>query len=349
MFKKLRILFCASGFNGELSKTRVADEPIQEQADHIIARTFDWAEIESVTGGFNSTVIGEGGFSTVYLARFSRQLGAVKLCRSSERLQRIFRQELDVLKIVKHPHIVRLLGFCEERDEGVLVMEFVPNGNLHERLHGKGHTISILSWSQRILIAYQLAKALEYLHELCDPQIIHGDIKSSNILLDSNFHVKLCDFGSARIGFSTAIHPQSRSNRSNHIVGSPGYVDPHSLRFGMITKKSDVYSFGVLLLELITGAEAYCGETEKRLTTVIGPRLKERDQKGLIDLVDRRLKGRFDVKEMEEMVELAVKCIGENPSLRPSMTEAMKIIGEKTVGSVSCEKFDGKYKMKIKH
>lgn len=129
MFEKLRCLFCASGFSGACSKeyrpdcidrvrgnNRVADEPnTEENGKHMIACRFGWTEVESITGGFNSAVIGEGGFSTVYLARFSRCLGAVKVCRSSERLQRLFRQELDVLRTVKHPHIVRLLGFCDER------------------------------------------------------------------------------------------------------------------------------------------------------------------------------------------------------------------------------------------
>ncbi|KAF3322435.1 receptor-like protein kinase [Carex littledalei] len=346
MFEKLRCLFCASGFSGACSKdrpdyidrvrgnNRVADEPnTGEHGKNIVARRFGWTEVESITGGFNSAVIGEGGFSTVYLARFSRCLGAVKLSRSSERLQRLFKQELDVLRTVNHPHIVRLLGFCDERDEGVLIMEFVPNGNLHEKLHGTRCNQSILSWSQRMLIAFQLAKALEYLHELCDPQIIHGDIKASNILLDGNMHAKLCDFGSARVGFSATVQPQTRSNRVNQIMGSPGYVDPHFLRSGMITKKSDVYSFGVLLLELITGLEAFCTKTEKRLTVLLAPQLSERE-KGLGELVDQKLGGIYDAKEGADMVELAMSCVGENPSLRPSMTEVVRIIREKAIASI---------------
>ncbi|KAJ4746825.1 Leucine-rich repeat protein kinase family protein [Rhynchospora pubera] len=347
MFEKLRFLFCASGFNGACYKdrsdcidrvrgnNRVANEPeIGENGKKLIARRFGWTEVESITGGFNSAVIGEGGFSTVYLARFSKRLGAVKLCRSSERLQRLFRQELDVLRTVNHPHIVRLLGFCDERDEGVLVMEFVPNGNLHEKLHGTQSNRSILSWSQRMVIAFQLAKALEYLHELCDPQIIHGDIKASNILLDGNLHAKICDFGSARVGFSATVQPQPRSNRANQILGSPGYVDPHFLRSGMITKKSDVYSFGVLLLELITGVEAFCTKTEMRLTVSLAPQLSNRE-KGLGELVDEKLGSHYDAKEGADMVELAMSCIGENPSLRPSMTEVVRIVREKAIASIS--------------
>jgi Protein kinase domain len=127
MFEKMRCLFCATGFSGACSKdrrdcidrvrgnNRVSDEPSTEENEKLIIVQFRWTEVESMTGGFISAVIGEGGFSTVYLARFSKCLGAVKVCRSSERLQRLFRQELDVLRKVKHPHIVRLLGFCDER------------------------------------------------------------------------------------------------------------------------------------------------------------------------------------------------------------------------------------------
>jgi serine/threonine protein kinase len=213
-------------------------------------------------------------------------------------------------------------------------MEFVPNGNLHEKLHGTQSNQSILSWSQRMLIAFQIAKALEYLHELCDPQVIHGDVKASNILLDGNMHGKLCDFGSARVGFSATVQPQSRANRINQIMGSPGYVDPHFLRSGMITKKSDVYSFGVLLLELITGIEAFCSKTETRLTVLLAPKLSE-IEKGVRELVDKKLGCIYDAKEGADMVDLAMSCIGENPSLRPSMTEVVGIIREKATASIA--------------
>uniref|UniRef100_J3N439 Protein kinase domain-containing protein n=1 Tax=Oryza brachyantha TaxID=4533 RepID=J3N439_ORYBR len=119
------------------------------------AMRLPWSQVEAMTGGFTSAVVGEGGFSTVYLARISGALAAVKVHRSSERLHRVFRQELDALLRVRHPHIVRLLAFCEQQEEGVLVLEFAANGNLHERLHGGGKAAGTMPWARRVSVALQ--------------------------------------------------------------------------------------------------------------------------------------------------------------------------------------------------
>ncbi|WOL10061.1 putative receptor-like protein kinase [Canna indica] len=288
-------------------------------------RQFGWAEVESLTGNFApSAVIGEGGFSTVYLARLPPDAVpvALKLHRSSERLHRAFRQELDVLLRLRHPHIVPLLGYCDDREEGVLVFEFVPNGSLHEKLHGDSS--SVLPWARRMAIAYQLAQALDYLHDGCNVQIVHGDVKASNVLLDGRLEPKLCDFGSARVGFSAAVLPRA----VHPMLGSPGYIDPHYLRTGMVTKKSDVYSFGVLLLELITGTEAFDSAAERMLTAAVGPALRD-PENNAGELVDRRLAGEYDAAEAAAAASMAAACIGANPSLRPSTAELVRGMAEK--------------------
>ncbi|KAG1362245.1 salt tolerance receptor-like cytoplasmic kinase 1 [Cocos nucifera] len=325
---------------GHHSGARVADGPDPEPELEPVKgepapRRFGWPEIESLTGNFTSSaVIGEGGSSTVYLASHpspSSSLAALKVLRSSERLHRAFRLELDVLLRLRHPHIVRLLGFCDDREEGVLVFEYVPNGTLHEKLHGSGG--AVLPWNRRVAIAYQVAQALDYLHERCDLHIIHGDIKASNVLLGETLDAKLCDFGFARMGFSAAVQPPS--TRSTHpMMGSPGYIDPHYLRSGIVSKKSDVYSFGVLLLELITGMEAFCSEREQLLTTVICPALRDTGT-GAEEMMDPRLNGEYDAKEAAAMAALAALCVEENPSLRPSMAEVLRTMGQKTSSSIS--------------
>ncbi|KAJ0969059.1 hypothetical protein J5N97_021936 [Dioscorea zingiberensis] len=208
------------------STARVADGPDPSITTKDAARRFQWSEIETHTGNFTSTVIGEGGFSTVYLADLPAGSAAVKVLRNSERLHRAFRLELDILLRLRHPHIVRLLGFCDDRDgeRGALVFEYVPSGSLHEKLHNDGET-GALSWPQRVSIVFKLAAAMDYLHEGCELQIVHGDIKSSNVLLGEHLEPKLCDFGFARMGFSAAVQPRD----ANHMMGSPGYVDPHYL------------------------------------------------------------------------------------------------------------------------
>lgn len=212
-----------------------------------VVREFNWADIRKMTGNFEK-MIGTGGFSTVYLGRFSggaasrSALGAVKVHTGSERLNLAFRQELDILLRISHENIVKLIGFCDDEGnppfrnsirnhsmrtlaildttvrsdsafsssnvlgEGALVFEYIPNGNLQEKLHGhRSGTDSVLSWRNRMAIAHQLARAIEYLHERCSPQIVHGDVKASNILLDGGLNCKLCDFGSAKMGFSSLV------------------------------------------------------------------------------------------------------------------------------------------------
>ncbi|KAF0932877.1 hypothetical protein E2562_012197 [Oryza meyeriana var. granulata] len=273
-----RLLCCGGGGDG------IAESDHHQAAAGAksAARQLSWAQVEAMTRGFTSAVVGEGGFSTVYLARIAGSLAAVKVHRSSERLQRAFRQELDALLRVRHPHIVRLLAFCDQRDEGVLVLEFAPNGNLHDQLHGKGGS---MPWARRVAVALQVARALEYLHDRCEPQVVHGDVKSSNVLLDAAMGARLCDFGSARAGFSAAVQPRPRPS-ALAVLGSPGYVDPHYLRSGVVTKKSDVYSFGVLLLELLTGMQAF--SDGQLLTAAVAPKLKA-DPCDVQKLVDQRL------------------------------------------------------------
>lgn len=340
MGQRYRYFCCGCGANAA-----AGDREVEEEADCGAGvtdgikggaagpRRLSWAQVEGMTGGFTSAVVGEGGFSTVYLARLSGALAAVKVHRSSERLHRVFRQELDALLRVRHPHIVRLLAFCDQQEEGMLVLEFAANGNLHERLHGGGKAAGTMQWARRVSVALQVARALEYLHDRCEPQVVHGDVKASNVLLDAAMSAKLCDFGSARMGFSAAVRPRSSAHT---MLGSPGYVDPHYIRSGVVTKKSDVYSFGVLLLELLTGMEAFCAEDGRLLTAVLAPRLKAgaapRDARGL---VDERLGSAYDAAEASAVTALAASCVGENPSLRPSMADVVRTLEQSAQGSIS--------------
>ncbi|CAL9051618.1 unnamed protein product [Musa banksii] len=377
MFRRYRIPlrgWCRRSDDLELgpAQARVADGPetVLGKEKSSAARRFGWAEIESVTGKFAPhAVVGEGGSSTVYLACLpDSSLAALKLHRPSERLHRAFRQELDVLLRLRHPHIVRLLGYCDDRgpylapsprfpplvssspnwlkgfvfpiaeEEGVLVFEYVPNGSLQERLHGDGE---VLPWARRMAVAYQVAQALEYLHEGCDPQVVHGDVKAANVLLDGRMEAKLCDFGSARAGFSAAVAPP-RSARAM-MVGSLGYVDPHYLRSGMVSKKSDVYSFGVLLLELVTGAEAFDAGRELRLTAAMGPVLRDPEGRATKAL-DPRLGVDYDAGEAKAAVDVASSCVGDNPGLRPSMADVVRMLRDKASSSIAAvaSKSDGR-------
>ncbi|XP_043692994.1 salt tolerance receptor-like cytoplasmic kinase 1 [Telopea speciosissima] len=284
---------------------------------------FTWKDMENVSMNF-SRVIGVGGFSVVYLANFpDSSLGVLKMHCDSQRHREVFKRELEVLLHVCHENIVKFLGYCDEKEEGILVFEYVSNGTLHEKLRHQSQKGSILSWKSRMSIAHQLAQAINYLHTNCAVQIINGDIKSSNVLLDENLNCKLCDFGSAKMGFASTIGPSSKIS----LMGSVGYMDPHYLKTGIMTKKNDVYSYGVIILELLTGLEAFCSEKEQLLISIAGPVLQ--DPNKVLEMMDSHLGSHFDAEEAIAMANIAAICLGKNPTQRPSMTENLYIMKEK--------------------
>ncbi|KAL6177738.1 hypothetical protein ACLB2K_049261 [Fragaria x ananassa] len=318
----------------EITNTETVDDDENKKGESGVSK-FSWDEIARFTNNF-STVIGSGGYSTVYLAHSpdsTHRFWAIKIHNGSERLNQLFRQELDILLRLGHQSIVKLLGYCDDREEGALVFEYVANGNLQEILHGEEQ--SVLPWKKRVLIAYEIAQAIEYLHEKCALQIVHMDIKASNVLLDKNLNSKLCDFGSAKMGFSSTVQPPSPALKKQFLMmGSPGYTDPHYMRTGFASKKNDVYSFGVLLLELVTGMDAFCSEKGQLLTSVVGPRLVDggdMEEEVVAGMVDSRLgtAGGFDVEEARAMLSLAATCLRQSPTLRPSVTQILRTITDR--------------------
>eukprot|EP01018_Ginkgo_biloba_P005769 Gb_14983 [translate_table: standard] len=300
--------------------SRPWDSQILSLLVHQRVKKLSWKELEKSTNNFTSE-IGEGGFSKVYLARFPDEtVGAVKVEKQKHRSGQTFKQELSVLLRARHVHLVNLIGFCNERDRAALVFEYMPNGNLHQRLHFDEHCNRKLPWQSRMTIAFQVAAAIEYLHEVCKPPIVHSDIKSANVLLDEKFNAKLCDFGFSKAGFSNA------SVFHSTVKGSLGYLDPHYCKSGVLSKKSDIYSFGVLLLELITGRKSFCMEGGVMLTEFADPYLK--DRRRIPELVDERLNGSFDGKEAEAMAGISALCIQEEANMRPCMTEILRVMRE---------------------
>ncbi|KAK2635374.1 hypothetical protein Ddye_030166 [Dipteronia dyeriana] len=240
------------------------------------AEEYSLAELAAATNDFSSEKrIGSGSFGVVYRGKLwdGREV-AIKRGETGQKLKKLqekesaFESELAFLSRLHHKHLVRLVGFCEERDERLLVYEYMKNGALYDHLHNKNNvekTSSLLnSWKMRIKIALDASRGIEYLHNYADPPIIHRDIKSSNILLDVNWTARVSDFGLSLMGSES-----ERENRPIKAAGTVGYIDPEYYGLNVLTAKSDVYGLGVVLLELLTGKRAIFKESESEGSTPI--------------------------------------------------------------------------------
>ncbi|XP_057479847.1 probable receptor-like protein kinase At1g80640 [Actinidia eriantha] len=283
------------------------------------AAFIDYQLLVAATNNFQEdNVLGEGGFGRVYKARFNDNLlAAVKrLYGQSQDAEREFEKELDWLSKIHHQNIVSLLGYCIHGEARFLVYEMMHNGSLESQLHGPSHGSS-LTWLIRMKIALDVARGLEFLHERCNPPMIHRDLKSSNILLDSNFNAKLSDFGLAVAG-------GIRSTYNVKLSGTLGYVAPEYLLDGKLTEKSDVYAFGVVLLELLMGRKpvekvppAQC----QSIVTWAMPQLTDRSK--LPNIVDPVIRNTMDLKHLYQVAAVAVLCVQPEPSYRPLITDVL--------------------------
>ncbi|XP_042482851.1 probable receptor-like protein kinase At1g49730 isoform X1 [Macadamia integrifolia] len=283
-------------------------------------RKFTYKETKKATNNF-STVIGRGGFGTVYKAQFADGfVAAVKrMNKVSEQGEDDFCREMELLARLHHRHLVALRGFCIEKHERFLMYEYMENGSLKDHLDSPGGTP--LSWQTRIQIAIDVANALEYLHFYCDPPLCHRDIKSSNILLDENFVAKVADFGLAHASKSGAI---SFEPVNTDIRGTPGYMDPEYMVTQELTEKSDVYSYGVLLLELVTARRAI----QDCRNLVEWSQVFMATESRLPELVDPSIGDSFDLEQLHTIVTIVRWCTQREGRARPSIKQVLRLLYE---------------------
>ncbi|VAI52180.1 unnamed protein product [Triticum turgidum subsp. durum] len=291
---------------------------------------FTYQELFNATEGFNIThKIGQGGFGAVYYAELVGEKAAIK--KMDMQATQEFLAELKVLTHVHHLNLVRLIGYCTESSL-FLVYEFVENGNLSQHLRGTGY--EPLSWAERVRIALDSARGLEYIHEHTVPVYIHRDIKSANILIDKNTRAKVADFGLTKL---TEVGGASLQTR---VVGTFGYMPPEYVRYGDISRKVDVYAFGVVLYELISGKDATVRPTDgsasgsRGLVYLFEEALTALDPKeGLQKLIDPKLGDDYPVDAILMMTHLANACTAEDPKLRPTMRSV--VVALMTLSSMS--------------
>lgn len=272
------------------------------------------------------TVIGRGGAGIVYRGIMPngeevavKKLMGIGTSQDSSH-DHGFSAEIQTLGSIRHRHIVRLLAFCSNQDTNLLVYEYMPNGSLGELLHGNkgGH----LHWNTRYKIALEAAKGLCYLHHDCCPLIVHRDVKSNNILLDSNFEAHVADFGLAKF-----LQDSGTSECMSAIAGSYGYIAPEYAYTLKVDEKSDVYSFGVVLLELITGRKPV-GESEFGEGVDIVQWVKktsESKKEAVKKIIDPRLSV-FPVEEAMHIFFVALLCVEEQSVQRPTMREVVQML-----------------------
>ncbi|OAY37906.1 probable serine/threonine-protein kinase PBL5 [Manihot esculenta] len=288
-----------------------------------LAQTFTFEELAAATGNFQSDCfLGEGGFGKVYKGHLDKinQVVAIKqLDRNGVQGTREFVIEVLTLSLADHPNLVKLIGYCAEGDQRLLVYEYMPLGSLENHLHDLPRNRQPLDWNTRMKIAAVAAKGLEYLHEKMKPPVIYRDLKCSNILLGEGYHPKLSDFGLAKVGPSG-----DKTHVSTRVMGTYGYCAPDYAMTGQLTFKSDIYSFGVVLLELITGRKAIDQKRdhgEQNLVAWARPMFK--DRRNFSRMVDPLLKGQYPVRGLYQALAIAAMCVQEQPNMRPNVSDVV--------------------------
>ncbi|KAK4785587.1 hypothetical protein SAY86_002276 [Trapa natans] len=224
--------------------------------------------------------------------------------------------ELHYLGLLHHPNLVKLIGYCLEGENRLLVYEFMAKGSLENHLFRRGP--QPLSWTTRVKIAVGAARGLCFLHD-AKSQVIYRDFKASNILLDADFNPKLSDFGLAKAGPTG-----DNTHVSTQVMGTRGYAAPEYIATGRLTAKSDVYSFGVVLLELLSGRPAVDKTkvgTEHNLVDWAIPYLG--DRRKLFRIMDTKLEGQYSQKGAYTAASLALQCLNTEAKMRPRMCEVL--------------------------
>ncbi|KAL8248425.1 hypothetical protein R6Q59_005293 [Mikania micrantha] len=296
---------------------------------HSNLKIYTFSELKSATKNFRiDAILGEGGFGKVYKGRIDEKSGskhnsnasviAVKKL-NSESMQGVEEWQAEVIFLgrLSHPNLVKLLGYCYEEEELLLVYEFMQRGSLENHLFGRGSTIQPLPWDIRVKIAIGAARGLAFLHT-SDEKVIYRDFKASNILLDGSYNAKLSDFGLAKMASLSQSHVTTR------VMGTHGYAAPEYVTTGHLYVKSDVYGFGVVLVEMLTGMRALDEDrptNQRNLVEWVKPYLANRRK--LKNIMDSRLEGSYPSKAACQLAQLALACLEPEPKTRPSMQEVV--------------------------
>ncbi|KAF7088811.1 hypothetical protein CFC21_091880 [Triticum aestivum] len=278
-----------------------------------------FTDIVKATNNFDKeNIIGCGGYGLVYKAELpdGSKLAIKKLYDEMCLMEREFTAEVDALSMAQHENLVPLWGYCIQGNSRFLIYSYMENGSLDDWLHNRDDgASSFLDWPTRLKIAQGASLGLSYIHDVCEPHIVHRDIKSSNILLDKEFKAYVADFGLARLILPNKTHV------TTELVGTMGYIPPEYGQAWVATLRGDIYSFGVVLLELLTGSRPVpVLSTSKELVPWVRQMRSEGKQ---TEVLDPTLRGRGYEEQMLKVLETACKCVDNNQFRRPAITEVV--------------------------
>ncbi|WMV16219.1 hypothetical protein MTR67_009604 [Solanum verrucosum] len=326
------LIVCISVILTKKQKKKLVDKiqgTLGDDISDVESLQYDFSIIREATDNFsNANKLGQGGFGPVYKGKLhnGQEVSVKRLSADSGQGDLEFKNEVLLVARLQHRNLVRLLGFCLDGTERLLVYEFVPNASLDQFLFDQAKR-SQLDWERRSKIIGGIARGIVYLHEDSRLRIIHRDLKAGNVLLDAEMNPKIADFGMARL--FTLDETQGNTNR---IVGTYGYMAPEYAMQGQFSVKSDVYSFGVLVLEIISGQRNICsrkGDSVEDLLSVAWLNWREETVSNLIDPMLRGSSG--PIGDIIRYIHIALLCIQETVANRPNMGEVLLMLSSRSL------------------
>ncbi|XP_057505757.1 L-type lectin-domain containing receptor kinase V.9-like [Actinidia eriantha] len=283
---------------------------------------FNYKDLFIATKGFKDKVLlGRGGFGRVYhgvLPTSNIQVAVKRVSHDSRQGMREFVAEIATIGRLRHPNLVRLLGYCRRKQELLLVYDFMPNGSLEKYLYGQ--LKGTLNWTQRFKIIRDVASGLFYLHQQWVQVIIHRDIKASNILIDKEFNGRLGDFGLAKL-CDHGIDPQT-----SHVAGTLGYIAPEMARTGKASTSTDLFAFGVFMLEVVCGRRPVEPRASPDEVILIDWVFECLERENIFEAIDQQLGAEYVVEEAELILKLGLLCSHTIAAARPSMSTVVQYL-----------------------
>ncbi|XP_048135095.1 probable LRR receptor-like serine/threonine-protein kinase At5g10290 isoform X2 [Rhodamnia argentea] len=289
-------------------------------------KRFSWRELQLATENFSEkNVLGQGGFGKVYKGVLADNTKiAVKRLTDFESPggDAAFQREVEMISVAVHRNLLRLIGFCTTPTERLLVYPFMQNLSVAYRLREIKPGEPVLDWPRRKRVALGAARGLEYLHEHCNPKIIHRDVKAANVLLDEDFEAVVGDFGLAK------LVDVRQTNVTTQVRGTMGHIAPEYLSTGKSSERTDVFGYGIMLLELVTGQRAIdFSRLEEEDDVLLLDHVKKLEREKRLDaIVDRNLGRNYNMQEVEMMIQVALLCTQASPEDRPAMSEVVRML-----------------------